>query len=193
MESPKSLFWYTRKVSGQWDLWFLCTLCIRFSYPIVPFSLSCKSRHLHLDDPWGTDPIVNPFYLEKKKKSTKGVRLRSKDCTNTFWWFPFFSSTPLWTFDDSPKIYCCLWSIMGKFKNSTFGCRNFRHPPCLTWWMTEKPSTLPLFKVSCKPTFHGSSYLGHDIAFFVKTLSALCSVQCSDFSENSDWSNCLMS
>lgn len=168
--SPKSLFWYTKKANGQWDLWYLCTVCMRFSHHTVPFSLSCKSRCLHLDDPWGTDPVLNPFYLGKKKK--KGINVLDLDLKVVQIHVLIISLLQIDSFVNiwwQPKICCCLWSIMGKFQNSTFSHENFKYPSCLIWWMIEKPSTLLLFKVSCKPALHGSSYPDHDMAFFVKT------------------------
>lgn len=53
---------------------------------LIPQSLSpraAKNRCLHLDDPWGTDPILNPFYLggggKPKQKQTKSKPQKMSD------------------------------------------------------------------------------------------------------------------
>lgn len=178
MESLESLFWYTRKANETYDSPALSAW--GFLIPQSPSTWAAKAGASIWMIPEELTQFSIPFTWGKKK-AQKVLDLDLKIVQIHVLMVFLLQFTPLWTFDDSPKICCCLWSVMGKFQNSTFGHRNFRHPSCLTWWMTEKPSTLLLLKVLCKPTLRGSSYLGHDIAFFVKTSSALWLVQCSAF------------
>lgn len=94
-----------------------------------------------------------------------------------------------------PKNLLLSLSITGKFQNSTFGhileLQTSTLLDLMDNWETKHIALVQSFMQVNPSWFH--FYLDHDTAFFVKTLSALWLVQCSDVSENSDWSNCLIS